>query len=148
MTHRLLRRLLQSRDGSVLLETALMITILLMLMFGIIDLGRALFTSNNLVSAAREGARYGAIDQNLATDTMAVKDTVIGHFSPFGGPALTRANVGATPIFDVNGAVSSIKVRVAYNFTWITPLPRLIGWTTGSSFADSLHAQAQYRYEF
>ena len=40
MRHQLLRRLVRSRDGSVIMETALMITILLVLMFGIIDLGR------------------------------------------------------------------------------------------------------------
>lgn len=139
MLQRLLRRLVASRDGSVILETALMITILLMLMFGIIDLGRALFTANNLVSAAREGARYGAVDPNMISDTMAVKDTVIKHFSPFGGPVLTRANVSATPM---GSPVSSIRVRVGYRFTWITPIRRFAG-----SMTDSLHAQAEYLWE-
>jgi len=40
MARRLLRRFVASRNGSVILETAIMITILLMLMFGIVDLGR------------------------------------------------------------------------------------------------------------
>jgi Flp pilus assembly protein TadG len=141
MLQRLLRRFVSGRDGSVMLETALMITILLVLMFGIVDLGRALFTANNLVSAAREGARYGAVDPNLPTDTMAVKDTVIAHFSPFGGPALTRANVAATPL-PAGGAYSSIRVRISYRFTWITPIRRFVGAMT-----DSLHAQAEYHWE-
>jgi hypothetical protein len=71
---------------------------------------------------------------------MAVKDTVIRRFSPFGGPALTRANVSATPI---GSPPTSIRVRVAYRFTWITPIRRLVGTMT-----DSLHAQAEYLWEF
>jgi Flp pilus assembly protein TadG len=141
MLKRLLRRMVTSRDGSVILETALMITILLIMMFGIIDLGRALFTANNLVSAAREGARYAAIDQNIAADTLFIKDTVINHFSQFGGAALTRANVTTT--FIGGTPPSSIRVIIKYRFTWITPIRSLVG-----SMRDTLHAQAEYRYEF
>ena len=144
MRKQLLRRLASSRDGSVILETALMITILLMLMFGIIDLGRVLFTSNNLVSAAREGARAAAVDPSITTDTLFIKDTVINHFSPFGGPALTRANVATTFIGAVGGGnPTSVRVTIKYRFTWITPIRSLVG-----AMRDTLHAQAEYRYEF
>jgi hypothetical protein len=145
MLKRLLRRLASSRDGSVILETALMLTILLIMMFGIIDMGRALFTANNLVSAAREGARFAAIDQAIATasppDTLAVKDTVINHFSTFGGTALTRANVATT--FIGGAHPSSIRVTIKYRFSWITPIRSLVG-----AMKDTLHAQAEYKYEY
>jgi hypothetical protein len=144
MSRRLLRRLASGRDGSVILETALMLTILLMMMFGIIDLGRALFTSNNLVSAAREGARYAAVDQGIKAnnppDTLAVKDTVVNHFSSFGGTALTRANVTTTLI---GTPTSSVRVIIKYRFSWITPIRSLVG-----AMKDTLKAQAEYRYEF
>jgi hypothetical protein len=146
MRKQLLRRLASSRDGSVILETALMITILLMLMFGIIDLGRALFTSNNLVSAAREGARAAAVDQNIIVvgDTNFIKDTVINHFSPFGGPALTRLNIATTLVGVIGGSnPTSVRVTITYPFTWITPIRSLVGSMTGT-----LHGQAEYRYEF
>lgn len=141
MTIRLLRRLARSRDGSVLLETALMITILLVLMFGIVDLGRALYTMNNLVSAAREGARYGASYPTNPPDTDSIRVRVIGHFSPFGGPALTAANVEMT-LLPVGGPYESIRVRVKYPFTWITPIQKFVG-----KMKDSLHAQAEYHLE-
>jgi Flp pilus assembly protein TadG len=142
MRKQLLRRLASSRDGSVILETALMITILLMLMFGIVDLGRVLFTENQLVSAAREGARIGAIGNN-PPDTMAIKDTVIGRFrpNPLGGAVLTRGNIAATPQ-PPGGPFTSIRVTVAYRFTWITPIRSLVG-----AMRDSLHAQAEFRLE-
>ena len=151
MRKQLLRRLVQSRDGSVLLETALMITILLMLMFGIVDLGRALYTMNNLVSAAREGARVGAVMSPL--DTLAVKDTVIARYSPFrfGGVTPTRAMISTTlsPASCASSACSSIKVRVAYPFSWIFPtrVGGLWGTTTMYGAKDSLRAQAEYHIE-
>jgi Flp pilus assembly protein TadG len=140
MPKSLLRRLVRSRKGSVMVETALMITILLVLMFGIIDLGRALFTSNNLVSAAREGARLGAVQQTL--DTNLVKAAVISHFSPFGGPALTNANIATTQTnIGVEGN-QAIRVTITYPFTWITPIRRLVG-----NMTSTLHAQAEYHLE-
>lgn len=145
-----IRAAASNESGSVMIETALMITILLVLLFGIIDIGRALYTANSLVSAVREGARYAAIDQNLATDTLAIKDTVRVHFNQytFGSAAMVRDSVKATPQFDSNGNIASILVKVNYPFKWITPIPRLLGWTTSGSLTTALHAQAQYRYEF
>ena len=142
MQHQLLRRLVRSRDGSVIMETALMITILLVLMFGIIDLGRALFTENNLVSAAREGARYGAAYPTNPPDPDSVRLRVKNHFSPFGGPALTDANITLTNLPVTGPPYESIRVKIAYRFTWITPIQRFVG-----SMKDSLHAQAEYHLE-
>ena len=142
MPKTLLRRLVSSRDGSVILETALMITILLVLMFGIIDLGRALFTANNLTSAAREGARYGAAYPSNPPDPDSVKLRVINHFSAFGGPALTAANIQVTPL-PAGGPFESVRVTVTYPFTWITPIRSLVG----NNMTNTLHAQAEYHLE-
>jgi Flp pilus assembly protein TadG len=144
------RRFLRSEQGSVLIETALMLTIILLLMFGVVDMGRALYTANNLVSAAREGARFAATDNSCATIVADTKATVRARFSPFGGAALTDAQITvtvvnpSTPGFCTNG---SIRVAIAYPFTWITPVPKLMRWTNGSTFTSTLHSQAEYRYE-
>lgn len=147
MLNRLSRRFIRSRDGSVILETALMITILLMLMFGIVDMGRALFSENNLVSAAREGARYAAIDPAVNGGTDTTKKIVKQHFSSF-GDTLLDANIVRTTIIDGSGNIAAVRVTITYPFKWITPLPRLIHWTNGGSYTTNLHAQAEYRYEF
>jgi hypothetical protein len=148
MARRLLRRFVASRNGSVILETAIMITILLMLVFGIVDMGRALYTENNLVSAAREGGRFGATYQGLFTvpsspDTLAVKDATIARFSPFGGTALTRAMI-TTSLLGTGGnfGFTSIRVSIAYPFTWVTPIQRLVG-----SLRSTMHSQAEFRLE-
>jgi hypothetical protein len=45
-------------QGQGFLEFALVLPFLLVVVFGVFDLGRVYFTSINLTSAAREGARY------------------------------------------------------------------------------------------
>ena len=141
MPKSLFRRLVRSRKGSVMVETALMITILLVLMFGIIDLGRALFTANNLTSAAREGARFAAVS-DLPLDSAAIRTAVKSHFSPFGGPALTDANIKLLATGDPALRTWALRVTIRYRFTWITPIRALVG-----SMADSLHGQAEYHLE-
>lgn len=141
MPKSLLRRLVRSRKGSVMLETALMLIILLMLMFGIIDLGRALYTANNLASAAREGARLAAVQEG-GVDSAAVRATVKSHFSPFGGAALTDANIILTPTGAAVDKTLALRVTINYPFTWLTPIRALVG-----NMANTLHGQAEYHIE-
>jgi Flp pilus assembly protein TadG len=145
-----LRHFKRSEDGSVILETALMMFLLLLLLFGIVDVGRVLFTANNAVSAAREGARRAAVTPSITASgsQTAVKDTVINHFTAyrFGGPALGYADINVEPLPAGSGAPSAVRVTVSYPFTWITPIPRLLGWT--GSNTRIVHGQAEYRYEF
>jgi Flp pilus assembly protein TadG len=141
-------RLLRREEGSVLLETALMITILLVLAFGMVDLGRAMFTENNLVSAAREAARIGAVNTQTAQPLIdSTKATAIHQFSAYGGTAITTANIAVVCSASADCSAPSggnIQVTITYPFSWITPLPRLLRWTSNTA---SFHAQATYRYE-
>jgi Flp pilus assembly protein TadG len=139
------RRFLRKQHGNVLLETALMLAIILMLLFGVVDMGRALYTANNLVSAAREGARFAATDNSCGTIVADTKAKVRQRFSPFGGAALTDAQITVTAPSPCSGG--SVLVRIDYPFTWITPVPKLMRWTNASTFTSTLHAQPEYRYE-
>ncbi len=62
------RRPLDSRGrrgqrGQALLEFAVVFPVFMLLLFGIIDVGRYVYVSNSLNEASREGARYGTVDQ-------------------------------------------------------------------------------------
>jgi Flp pilus assembly protein TadG len=136
------RAFLRSQDGSVILEAALMITVLLLLTFGMVDFGRVMYTSNSLISAAREGARGGAVMSPVNTAT--IKAAVEARFNSytFGGDNLTDGEIAV-----VDGSASSppsVKVTITYPFKWITPMPRLMGWGNGTT---NLKATAEYRYE-
>src|SRR6266699_2915884 len=62
-----------SRDrGAVAVEFALLLPMLLLLLFGIIDFGRALNAQITLTQAAREGARLASLNQpNVVSRTQA-----------------------------------------------------------------------------
>lgn len=51
----------QKERGQSLVEFALVLPILLLLMMGILDLGRFLFLYSQTMNGAREGARYGSV---------------------------------------------------------------------------------------
>lgn len=52
--------------GQAMVEFALVIPIFLLMIFGILDLGRAVYAYSTLNNAAREGARVALVDQTLS----------------------------------------------------------------------------------
>ena len=54
--------------AQALVEFALVLPVLLLMILGVLDLGRAVYAQSALVSAARTGARVAVVDQNLGTD--------------------------------------------------------------------------------
>jgi hypothetical protein len=54
-----------SESGQSMIEFALSLALMLMLLAGLVDLGRAIFTYMALREAAQEGAMYGSIFPNL-----------------------------------------------------------------------------------
>jgi len=145
------RRFARQEHGAVILETAIMLMVLLVMAFGIIDFGRVMYVSNSLTNATRDGARWAAV-QSTFPATTAVQDTVRAHFNSytFGGPALTQGNVGVTaPACGAVTPVKTVTILTTYPFNWLTPLPRLMRWTTSSSpMSTNIHAKAIFKYEW
>ena len=57
----------RERDrGQALIEMALMLPVLVLLLVGVFDLGRAVWLSNTLATAVREGSRYGVVHGALS----------------------------------------------------------------------------------
>ncbi|MDB4910060.1 MAG: tadE-2 [Gemmatimonadetes bacterium] len=114
----LLRR---NRKGAAIVEFALVVPLLLILLWGIVDIGRAFYTLNNLASAVREGARSAAVmatDPTIAANKTLIKSTVTTAFTPI-GPALKPESVFVTL------ANRQVTVQASYPFA---PLV-LVGWT-------------------
>jgi Flp pilus assembly protein TadG len=57
------RRPVHRSRGQTLVEFALVFPIFMLVLFGIIDVGRFVYVSNSLNEASREGARYGSVEQ-------------------------------------------------------------------------------------
>lgn len=60
--------------GAAMVEFAIIAPLLLLLVFGIIEFGRAYNAQNTLTHAAREGAREYAITQDAAAGELAAKN--------------------------------------------------------------------------
>lgn len=139
------RRSLEETEGSALLEFAIFVSLLLVLVFGTIDFGRALFTANNLTAAAREGARYGARLTNPGASLTDIRDTAAALMSPFGSAPVQAASqvvVSCLPNCST-GQLQAVQVQINYPFTWLTPLPALLR----QPMTPVLHARATFRWE-
>lgn len=53
----------RAHRGQALVEFALVFPVFLLLLFGLIDIGRYVFVTNSFSQAAREAARFGAVEQ-------------------------------------------------------------------------------------
>jgi Flp pilus assembly protein TadG len=113
-------------------EFALLFPMLLLLVFGIIDFGRALNAQITLTQAAREGARLAALGQpNVAGRTQAA---AVG-LSPI-TVSVTSCPTGAGPDADA-------VVRTSYSFSFITPVGAIAGLIGGSGFGSPITLTAQ-----
>ena len=122
-----------SERAAAMVEFAIVLPILLLLVFGIIDFGRALYTLNNLTAAVREGARLASTqispDPTTGASMSAVSTAVSSYVVAFGGnsgpPTISETFTGAPP------NMQSITVRIVnYPFTPITPRANLAGLGT------------------
>ena len=125
MRRRLARSAARDR-GAAAVEFALLLPVLLLLVFGIIDFGRALNAQITLTQAAREGARIAALgESNVVSGTQAAATGL----SPV-AVSVTSCPVGAGP--GVNAVV-----QASYTFSFITPVSA-IAHMFGSGFGSTM----------
>ena len=111
--------------GAVAVELALLLPMLLLIVFGIIDFGRALNAQITLTQAAREGARLAALNQpNVVSRTQAA--------------AVGLSPVSVTVTSCPAGAAAGVNaiVQVSYTFTFLTPvgsIAKIFGGGWGST---------------
>jgi Flp pilus assembly protein TadG len=90
-----------SQRGQSLVEFALSSVVLLLLVGGLVDIGRAIYTSEALSSAAREGARHGvwfdaARQSNPGLYDAEIKAAVDAELATISIPASVLKNPGTT----------------------------------------------------
>ncbi|GAA5102533.1 TadE/TadG family type IV pilus assembly protein [Haloechinothrix salitolerans] len=116
-----------SRDdrGAAAVEFAIVLPVLLLLVFGIIDFGRALNAQVTLTQAAREGARLEALDQD---DVVNRTQAAATGLSPVPGVSISSS----CP--DNDDAV----VTVTYTFEFATPVGAIGAMFGGNSYGDPI----------
>lgn len=119
-----LRKERNKERGATLLEFAIGSTVFLMLMFGVIEFGRCLWTHNALSDAARRGARYAV--NHPSSDASAVKNVAV-YGDPAGGTNplvdnLTTTNV-AVQYSNYGLGEGTVSVSITnYQFQFAVPL--------------------------
>jgi Flp pilus assembly protein TadG len=64
-----MRRRRRRQRGQALVETALVLPVFLLILFGLIDIGRAVFLYNTVSEGARQASRLAVVDQTAADVT-------------------------------------------------------------------------------
>ncbi|MGB2697385.1 MAG: TadE/TadG family type IV pilus assembly protein [Candidatus Zixiibacteriota bacterium] len=102
---------IKERKGQSLIEFALVLPILLLVLFGITEFGRAIMTVNMLHTAAREGARYAAV-RAVSDSTSAVAKVQ---------DVLDAASIKNSTIdIEYLEAEKAVRVRVTTDFKVLT----------------------------
>src|SRR5947208_3434744 len=100
-----------ARRGQALVEIALILTVCLWVVLGIVDFGRVYYFYTAATNAAREGARYWASNPSATATT--VKSKVQGEGSP--QVTISASNITLTP--SSGACTDQCKVQVQYVFT-------------------------------
>jgi len=120
-----IKRLRRRPRGQALVEFALIVPIFILLLVGILDLGRAIYAYNTVANASREGVRVGIVNQNVG----AITDHAVDHAVALGLDASSidvdfleadytdAAPCNVTPRY---GCV--VHVAVEYQYTPATPI--------------------------
>lgn len=102
-----------SERGAVAVEFALLAPVLIMLLLGIMEFGRAYNVQISLTSAAREGVRNMAINNSQATARAAAKNATIQL-----NPTLADGNIAfSAPDCTVG---SQMTVTITYSLSTMT----------------------------
>lgn len=150
------RRKSRRSRGQALVEFALVFPVFMLVLFGILDVGRYVYVSNALNEASREGARYGSVEQwqfscpgsvgspDRFTCTSAV---TLGRLA--GAPASVTASVTCKTV-GAGGVLSGVTAAncgqndllivqaAAPNFAFFTPIiSQILGTPTISGITQA-----------
>jgi Flp pilus assembly protein TadG len=122
----MIRRL---RTGQSLVEFALILPVLLLILMGVIDFGRAIYAYNAVSNAAREGARTAIVDQSVSGGTYVAAQAAAEQATALGlNPAdtdeieVTFPDPGGIGTCATPGVGCTVRVEVHYAFEPLTPI--------------------------
>ena len=108
---------LRGERGATVVEFAFIVPLLLMLVLGIAEFGRAFQVSGTLSAAAREGVRVMALQNDPAAARAAVRNA-----APALDPAVTDAQITITPAScpATGPGTTTVRVTVSYPLPFMT----------------------------
>ncbi|MFD2092072.1 TadE/TadG family type IV pilus assembly protein [Blastococcus deserti] len=112
-----MRDRLRSESGATAVEFALIVPLLIALVIGIAEFGRAFQVQGTLSAAAREGVRLMALQNDQAAARAAVRAAASSL-----DPAITDGQITITPSScpQLNGGSTSVRLTIDYPMPYIT----------------------------
>jgi Flp pilus assembly protein TadG len=129
----------RDEHGAALVETAIVLSLFVALVFGIIEFGYAWYVRNSIATAAREGARW-AIVRGSQSGRAANATAIAAHVEtliPFRQPGAVSVTV--TPPGGPGAPGTVVQVVVHYNYQ-----PLIGAWTTARTWSDTSRMVVSY----
>ncbi|HKA59644.1 MAG TPA: TadE family protein [Gemmatimonadales bacterium] len=120
-----MRRMAKSVKGQAMVEFALVAPLLMMLVIGVFEFGRAWNVYQVITEAARAGARAAVV-----ADASVTQDSVIAtirHDLTRAGLNPSGLNVSVTGWRAGTGTPASVSIQYPYRFVFLRPF---MGWTS------------------
>jgi hypothetical protein len=103
-------------------EFALVFPIFILLLFGLIDLGRLVYANNALAEAAREGARWGSVQARSGTSLDTIETHAGDQVAGVGPVTVTASCIKRTSDGQPCGQLDTLEVKVEGSFGMLTPV--------------------------
>lgn len=132
---------IRGSKGQALVELALILPVLLMLILGVVEFGRAFYMKNTLVNAVRGAARKAAVSNSWTSSTIRfwTYSSVPASWRNPSVISLAQSNPATPPS---SGSGADITVNAKVRFTTIVP-----NFFFPFKNYTSITAQATMRYE-
>ena len=138
------------RRGQSLVEFALVLPVFLLLVFGLIDVGRFVYTGSVLSQAAREGARVGSVEASWMGSNLLTCGQPGGPVCPADATALAAdVKAAANRMVAGVGTISQVFVSCdtpgnAPTGTWTTRPPCA---ASADASGDLISVRVVFRYD-
>jgi Flp pilus assembly protein TadG len=108
---------LRDERGASAVEFAFIVPLLIVLVLGIAEFGRAFQVSGTLSAAAREGVRVMALQNDPAAARAAVRNAATSL-----DPTITDGQIAITPAAcpTVNGGSTNVRLSITYSLPFLT----------------------------
>lgn len=153
------RKTCKNEKGQSLVEFALVVPMLLLLVFGIAEFGRAWMVKNILTGAAREASRiavvrtpYGGYGNAFSRAGNILTSAAI----PLGGGTGAIVTIalngtsGQAAVEDTNTEFGTVTTTITYELQAVTPIGKIItsGWVSGGNGTFPLSSSTSMRREY
>jgi Flp pilus assembly protein TadG len=119
----------RNRRGAALVEFAIVAPVFFLILFGIIEFGRAIMVQEILTNASREGARLAVLDSPNPTATQ-VTNTVNTYLANAGITGATVTINPSEPTSAGYGQPVTVTVKIPFSSVSWLPSPVFLGKTS------------------